>query len=141
MPADPKCLNSPPPLPLVTTSLFSISVSLFLFESSFVIKYIYIYTFLRRLRETEGLGYPTTQVSHLCPSHRTVAQTPPAHLARLFCDFLTPVGIKIPWGPVSKCRCLGDFQCRGHGFHSWSGTKIPHCHVTCQPLQRKADKL
>ena len=30
-----------------------------------------------------------------------------------------------PGGPVVRIAC---FKCRGHGFHSWSGNKIPHNH-------------
>ena len=69
-----------------------------------------------------GSGVPAPQASHLGPSHRTAAQTPAVHLAGLFCDFLTLLGIKIPSGPISKCRGLGNFQCRGHGFDSWLQT-------------------
>ena len=40
-----------------------------------------------------------------------------------------------PGGPVVKIPC---FQCRGHGFHSWSGNKIPH--TTTSQIKKKKKK-
>ena len=41
-----------------------------------------------------------------------------------------------PGGPVVKIPC---FQCRGHGFHSWSGNKIPH--TTTSQIKKKKKNI